>query len=68
MLHCLIWKANFANIGIAGIGATHEIRAIETSRRAASTGSPAPPARILALTGMSSLDHKKRAFEAGVDG
>jgi CheY-like chemotaxis protein len=26
------------------------------------------PTRILALTGMSSLEDKRRAFEAGVDG
>jgi CheY-like chemotaxis protein len=68
MLHYSRWKVNCANVSFAGIGATTEIRAIENSRRAAATGTPVPPARILALTGMSSLDHKKRAFEAGVDG
>lgn len=46
----------------SGIGATSEIRAIEASRP------NHRPARILALTGMSSLDDKRRAFEAGVDG
>lgn len=46
----------------SGIGATAEIRAIEASRP------DSRPARILALTGMSSLDDKRRAFEAGVDG
>lgn len=47
---------------LSGIGATAEIRAIEASRP------DHRPARILALTGMSSLDDKRRAFEAGVDG
>jgi CheY-like chemotaxis protein len=51
-----------------GIGATAEIRAVEAERRAASHGKPALPARLLALTGMSSLEDKRRAFEAGVDG
>ncbi|EPQ52743.1 hypothetical protein GLOTRDRAFT_117464 [Gloeophyllum trabeum ATCC 11539] len=52
-----------------GIGATAEMRKIEAGRRSAL---PNPqdfrPARILALTGMSSLEDKRRAFEAGVDG
>ncbi|KAF4596398.1 His Kinase A domain containing protein [Pleurotus pulmonarius] len=49
-----------------GIGATSEIRQIE----AAHEQSDNKPARacILALTGMSSLEDKRRAFEAGVDG
>jgi CheY-like chemotaxis protein len=51
-----------------GIGATAEIRAIEAARRQAGDGEPPLPVRILALTGMSSLDDKRRAFEAGVDG
>jgi CheY-like chemotaxis protein len=54
-----------------GIGATEKIRAIESTRRAAlksEDAAPQLPARILALTGMSSLDDKRRAFEAGVDG
>ncbi|KAI0316421.1 hypothetical protein OF83DRAFT_1127068 [Amylostereum chailletii] len=45
-----------------GVGATMEIRQIESSR------SDVNPTRILALTGMSSLEDKRRAFEAGVDG
>ncbi|KAF9064190.1 hypothetical protein BDP27DRAFT_1333985 [Rhodocollybia butyracea] len=45
-----------------GIGATAEIRKIETSYRGKQR------CRILALTGMSSLDDKRRAFDAGVDG
>lgn len=49
-----------------GIAATVEIRAFESTR-------PCDPnqvqrTRILALTGMSSLDDKRRAFDAGVDG
>jgi len=44
-----------------GVGATKEIRQMELS------GSQ-KAARILALTGMSSLEDKQRAFEAGVDG
>ncbi|TFK49898.1 hypothetical protein OE88DRAFT_1645701 [Heliocybe sulcata] len=53
-----------------GIGATAEIRQIEAARSKAPSGSEADarPARILALTGMSSLEDKRRAFEAGVDG
>ncbi|KAI0067388.1 hypothetical protein BV25DRAFT_1794820 [Artomyces pyxidatus] len=45
-----------------GYGATAQIRKIEESR----TGEKS--SRILALTGMSSLEDKRRAFEAGVDG
>ncbi|KAF9060821.1 hypothetical protein BDP27DRAFT_1339078 [Rhodocollybia butyracea] len=48
-----------------GIGATAEIRKIETSYR---PESGKQRCRILALTGMSSLDDKRRAFDAGVDG
>ncbi|THH29988.1 hypothetical protein EUX98_g4200 [Antrodiella citrinella] len=57
-----------------GIGATTQMRGIEASRRALAEAQVqnSPPtdrrARILALTGMSSLDDKKRAFDAGVDG
>ncbi|THH20416.1 hypothetical protein EW146_g955 [Bondarzewia mesenterica] len=46
-----------------GVGATAEIRGIEAMRSETDH-----PARILALTGMSSLEDKRRAFEAGVDG
>jgi len=49
-----------------GVGATIEIREIEERRRGG--GPQTPVARILALTGMSSLEDKRRAFEAGVDG
>ncbi|EGO24662.1 Fph type histidine kinase [Serpula lacrymans var. lacrymans S7.9] len=45
-----------------GVGATVKIREIETDR------SIEKPARILALTGMSSLEDKRKAFEAGMDG
>ncbi|KAL0577654.1 hypothetical protein V5O48_004343 [Marasmius crinis-equi] len=45
-----------------GIGATAEIRQFETQ------ASEARHSRIVALTGMSSLEDKRRAFEAGVDG
>lgn len=59
-----------------GISATVEMRAIEAERQQEheKTGAPASAedaprrARILALTGMSSLEDKRRAFEAGVDG
>ncbi|TRM64846.1 hypothetical protein BD626DRAFT_235977 [Schizophyllum amplum] len=44
-----------------GFGATVEIRDLESTRNTTH-------ARILALTGRSSLDDKRRAFEAGVDG
>ena len=45
-----------------GVGATKEIRRIE------STKPNSKSARILALTGMSTIEDKRRAFEAGVDG
>lgn len=49
-----------------GIAATIEIRAFESSRPFDT--SEVQRTRILALTGMSSLEDKRRAFEAGVDG
>ncbi|KAJ7056611.1 hypothetical protein C8F01DRAFT_1372605 [Mycena amicta] len=53
----------------SGIGATTEIRQMEAQwlveRPDSSKGIPT---RILALTGRSSLEDKRRAFEAGVDG
>ncbi|KAJ6570210.1 hypothetical protein DFH09DRAFT_917594, partial [Mycena vulgaris] len=49
-----------------GIGATTEIRRLE-SRWLADDPS-GTPTRILALTGMSSLEDKRKAFNAGVDG
>ncbi|KAL6302466.1 hypothetical protein BKA93DRAFT_858084 [Sparassis latifolia] len=56
-----------------GIGATTRMRDIESARLSRedmqqNTLSHSKPARILALTGMSSLDDKRRAFDAGVDG
>jgi len=50
-----------------GVGATTEIRQIE-SVRAEMPSYSGNATRILALTGMSSLEDKQRAFEAGVDG
>ncbi|KAJ8457593.1 hypothetical protein ONZ45_g18251 [Pleurotus djamor] len=49
-----------------GFGATSEIRQIEAART--QDGDCVSPTRILALTGMSSLEDKRRAFDAGVDG
>ncbi|KAJ6468450.1 hypothetical protein C8R45DRAFT_837983 [Mycena sanguinolenta] len=49
-----------------GIGATTQIRQMEARRKV--DDSNEKPTRILALTGMSSLEDKRRAFEAGVDG
>ncbi|KAJ7739315.1 hypothetical protein B0H14DRAFT_2990917 [Mycena olivaceomarginata] len=49
-----------------GIGATTEIRQMEARRRV--NDPDGEPTRILALTGMSSLEDKRKAFEAGVDG
>ncbi|THV02842.1 hypothetical protein K435DRAFT_836182 [Dendrothele bispora CBS 962.96] len=52
-----------------GIGATAEIRQIETSHFSAKRQeAQGRHSRILALTGMSSLEDKRKAFEAGVDG
>ena len=53
-----------------GIGATARMRDLELTRKLAADDhhTPMQPARILALTGMSSLEDKRRAFEAGVDG
>ena len=57
-----------------GIGASKEIRALEAARLKSYEEDPssfrtAPSStKILALTGMSSLEDKRRAFEAGVDG
>jgi len=50
-----------------GIGATSEIRSIE-ARMMKEASTDVPRSHILALTGMSSLEDKRRAFEAGVDG
>ncbi|TCD67142.1 His Kinase A domain containing protein [Steccherinum ochraceum] len=51
-----------------GIGATTQMREIEAARQAALPDHSPARSRILALTGMSSLDDKRRAFDAGVDG
>ncbi|KAH9856539.1 hypothetical protein C2E23DRAFT_865956 [Lenzites betulinus] len=51
-----------------GVGATSQMREIESSRRKEEKELKTQPTRILALTGMSSLEDKRRAFEAGVDG
>nr|GAT60998.1 histidine kinase [Mycena chlorophos] len=52
-----------------GIGATTEIRQMEAQWSAErGESSKSTPTRILALTGRSSLEDKRRAFEAGVDG
>jgi len=50
-----------------GVGATLEIRQFEEEAKKTSSF-PVAKARILALTGMSSLEDKRRAFDAGVDG
>ena len=47
---------------LIGVGATVEIRQIERMR------SSHQSSVILALTGMSSLEDKRKAFEAGMDG
>jgi CheY-like chemotaxis protein len=52
----------------AGVSATVEIRKIESARSKSTMPEEPHPTRILALTGMSSLEDKRRAFEAGVDG
>ncbi|KDR78910.1 hypothetical protein GALMADRAFT_224162 [Galerina marginata CBS 339.88] len=49
-----------------GVGATTEIRRIEAEM--IENSNEIRRSRILALTGMSSLENKRRAFEAGVDG
>jgi len=58
-----------SNVGAyAGVSATAEIRRIESARSESPNPEGSLPTRILALTGMSSLEDKRRAFEAGVDG
>jgi hypothetical protein len=68
-------RDNFGAIQIAwltistGIGATTEIRRIESARRKPlAKQAVIDRAGILALTGMSSLEDKRKAFDAGVDG
>lgn len=54
------WRISLT-IDSPGFGATSRIREIESQYGRT-------PCRILALTGMSTLEDKRRAFEAGVDG
>lgn len=58
-----------------GVGATLQMREIESRRlkeqeegKEGKERANVQLSRILALTGMSSLEDKRRAFEAGVDG
>lgn len=51
-----------------GVGATVEIRQIENTRLGENTQPDQHQTKILAMTGMSSMEDKQRAFEAGVDG
>ncbi|CCM04966.1 uncharacterized protein FIBRA_07164 [Fibroporia radiculosa] len=55
-----------------GVSATTQMRSIELTRNRTETSlsihADSHSASILALTGMSSLEDKRRAFEAGVDG
>ncbi|KAI0077875.1 hypothetical protein K474DRAFT_1706914 [Panus rudis PR-1116 ss-1] len=55
-----------------GVGATAQMRNIESERQKQAASDhdrgDGRVSRILALTGMSSLEDKRRAFEAGVDG
>lgn len=50
-----------------GVAATEQMRRIEAEFGLTTPERPRPT-KILALTGMSSLEDKRRAFEAGVDG
>lgn len=51
-----------------GVGATAEIRQIENARSGDDLKPDRHQTKILAMTGMSSMEDKQRAFEAGVDG
>ncbi|GJJ08274.1 hypothetical protein Clacol_002484 [Clathrus columnatus] len=56
-----------------GVGAATAIRRSERERRSARAHLPSTPelmqsSRLIALTGMSSREDKRKAFEAGVDG
>ncbi len=53
---------------LLGIGATTKMRQFESAYKQPVQTTETHGARILALTGMSSLEDKRRAFEAGVDG
>ena len=54
-----------------GVGAATAIRHVEQEQRSVSATSASPEprtSRLIALTGMSSREDKRKAFEAGVDG
>ena len=52
-----------------GVGATVKMRDVEATRKSQEhSDRRTQDTRILALTGMSSLEDKRRAFDAGVDG
>ena len=54
---------------LTGVGATVKMRDFEAMRKSREHSDRRPQdTRILALTGMSSLEDKRRAFDAGVDG
>lgn len=63
---CSVVLLDMSMPNLNGVGATEQIRRIEADL--ANMTSDFRPTRILALTGMSSLEDKRRAFEAGVDG
>lgn len=61
------------NFLTSGVGAATAIRRAERERRLARSHLPSTPelmysSRLIALTGMSSREDKRKAFEAGVDG
>ena len=67
--HCSVVLVDLSMPILDGVGATARMREIESKRKnEPAEGSATQPTRILALTGMSSLEDKRRAFEAGVDG
>jgi CheY-like chemotaxis protein len=53
--------------GNTGISATRRIREIEANRASGSEGTSSKHATIVALTGMSSVEDRSRAFDAGVN-
>lgn len=54
---------------VTGVGATVKMRDVEALRKKqGQIDRHVQDTRILALTGMSSLEDKRRAFDAGVDG
>ncbi len=66
MLSAVVYIYECALMFSTGIAATVEIRAFESTRPC--EANQVQRTRILALTGMSSLEDKRRAFDAGVDG